>query len=239
MKLDTLKVNRTIDDKDGMLDGMTDYYFATGKSAMECINKAMSAAGKPHNSVTRVLDYACGYGRVLRWLMAAYPDAAVLGFDVDESAVASTQKTLGADTHVLDPKLPSPLTNRVDLIWIGSLLTHLDEAEATRVLAYLCNHLLPGGLLVCTTHGSLVERRLRTRERNYGLNEARITESINSYDLTGYGFSSYEVSPGYGISLVRPGKMIEVFEKAGLETVFYEAVGWVKHQDVFGLVRRV
>ncbi|MEX2519088.1 MAG: class I SAM-dependent methyltransferase [Paracoccaceae bacterium] len=89
MNLDTLKVNRTVDEKDGMLHGMPDYYFMTGRNALDSILKSMTAAGRSAQDVERVLDYACGYGRVLRWLLAAFPQATIIGVDMDAKAVAS------------------------------------------------------------------------------------------------------------------------------------------------------
>jgi SAM-dependent methyltransferase len=232
-----LAVNRTIDDKDGMSKGMIDYYFVTGMSAMVAINKSLAAAGKSEADVRRVLDYACRYGRVLRWLMAGFPQASVIGVDVDAKAVASARETLGADTRVLDLTLAKPIDAPVDLIWVGSLFTHLSEHESGRVLNYLHDHLDPGGLVVLTTHGALVENRLRNRERTYGLDEAGVVELLKTYDDTGFGFAPYPKSKDYGISLSSEEKIAELADDAGYELVFCGPAGWVKHQDVVALVR--
>jgi hypothetical protein len=42
---------------------------------------------------------------------------------------------------------------RFDLVWCGSLITHIDEAAATHLLGFFHNHLAPGGIYVFTTHG--------------------------------------------------------------------------------------
>ncbi|WP_386260645.1 methyltransferase domain-containing protein [Sulfitobacter aestuariivivens] len=237
MNLNALDVIKTIDDKDGMSKGMIDYYFVTGRSAMVAMKKTLQVAGRTPESITRVLDYACGYGRVLRWLLAAFPQSKVIGVDVDARAVASAQRILSADTRVLDTALTEPLDAPFDLIWVGSLFTHLNEAEALRVLRYLRDHLLPGGMAVITTHGDLVEGRLRTRERNYSLSEKNIARLIDSYDETDYGFAPYDGHESYGISLANEAKMTELIEKVGMKVIHFEAAGWVLHQDVFGIQR--
>jgi hypothetical protein len=43
--------------------------------------------------------------------------------------------------------------NKYDLIWVGSLLTHLDVETAIAFLHVLMDPLLPSGLIVFTTHG--------------------------------------------------------------------------------------
>lgn len=237
VNLDALEVNRNLDDRNGMTHGDTDYYFKTGRSALAAVNLALSAAHIPKKNVKRVLDYACGYGRVLRWLMAGFPQAEVIGVDVDKAAVSSGQTTLGADTRVLDPTLAKPLDSPFDLIWVGSLFTHLKRAECARVIAYLRDHLTLGGLLVCTSHGHYVERRMRIREKVYGLDEAGVVSALSEFDRVGFGFAPYNWTDSYGISVCRPGEMMKIFEETGLEAVQYAARGWISHQDVFGAVK--
>gem|GEM_PF-2734259 len=56
-----------------MTQGNPDDYFITGRSALQAVNHPLAAAHIPEKNVKRVLDYACGYGRVSRWLMAGFP----------------------------------------------------------------------------------------------------------------------------------------------------------------------
>src|SRR5205814_7212208 len=50
-------------------------------SALRCVREAMAAAGK--TDVRRILDFPCGYGRVVRVLKAAFPDAELAAGDSD------------------------------------------------------------------------------------------------------------------------------------------------------------
>jgi hypothetical protein len=46
-----------------------------------------------------------------------------------------------------------PIRETFDLIWVGSLLTHLDEPLWHEFLAFHVDRLNPQGLLVLTAHG--------------------------------------------------------------------------------------
>ncbi|MEX2519087.1 MAG: hypothetical protein WD969_07140 [Paracoccaceae bacterium] len=105
------------------------------------------------------------------------------------------------------------------------------------MLVYLRAHLREGAVLVPTTHGTLVENRIRTGERLYNLDEAGARDLLETYDANGYGFGAYPKMNDYGISLVTQEKMTALIEAAGLSVVHFEQQGWVKHQDVFGVTR--
>ena len=66
-------IDSRISPHDGMYKGDGDHYFKVGLSAINCIDKAMAAAGL--SEPKRVLDLPCGHGRVLRFLVQRFPDA--------------------------------------------------------------------------------------------------------------------------------------------------------------------
>lgn len=230
-------VNRTIAPGDGMVNGDEPHYFRVGASAMVCIDTALSAAKIQRKQIKHVLDYGCGYGRVMRWLMAEFPESKILGVDADPKAAEATHVVLGVETRKLDISLRTPFELGFDLIWVGSLLTHLPADESLRVLTYLSRSLNAGGLVVFTTHGNIVERRLRTRERDYNLPEDRIHAVISEIGATGYGFSAYPKMENYGISVSRPWRIAQMCEKAALTLVHFQDRGWASHQDVFSATR--
>lgn len=82
-------VNKNVAPGDGMLGEDESHYFAVGASAISCIRSAFLTAQKQRQSVKSVLDYACGYGRVLRWLKAEFPEARLLGVDADPKAASA------------------------------------------------------------------------------------------------------------------------------------------------------
>jgi cyclopropane fatty-acyl-phospholipid synthase-like methyltransferase len=55
------------------------------------------------DGVDRILDFACGGGRVMRFLRAAYPDASITGVELLESLVRFCERNFGATGVVSKP----------------------------------------------------------------------------------------------------------------------------------------
>lgn len=229
-------LNRTIAPSDGMFNEIDpEQYFAVGASAAHLISESLAAARVPPGRVERVLDYACGYGRVLRWLRVEFPQAFLLGVDSDPKAVRGCNLALGVQTRQLDLSFAKPIDAPFDLIWVGSLMTHLPEWETLRVIQYLKTHLTKDGVLVLSTHGNLVYERLRSGERHYNVREAAISKIVREFDHLGYGFASYGRA-SYGISVGKPSRIVTMIEACNLVCVYFKARGWAAHQDVFACV---
>ena len=60
------EVIRTIAVDEGMYNDNEEHYFGVGRSAMECVDMSLQAAGIHAASVKCILDLPCGHGRVLR-----------------------------------------------------------------------------------------------------------------------------------------------------------------------------
>ena len=231
------RVNKTIATGDGMYVAENkDHYFIVGASALASITECIDAAGLARSNIKRILDYACGYGRVLRWLQAGFTDAYLLGVDADPKAVTAAQNVLGVETRRLDTTLTHAIDSPFDLIWVGSLFTHLPKSEMARVLLYLSGHLTAGGVLVFTTHGRIVEQRLKSRSRTYNLSADMIPGMLDEFRVEGFAFSEYPGVIDYGISIVRPSHVALMIEDAGMNQIFFKDRGWAVHQDVSGAV---
>jgi len=76
---------------------------------------------------------------------------------------------------------------RFDLIWVGSLLTHLDAPRWREFLECFRQWLRPGGILVFSTQGQESYRHLATGESpfDYGLPYWRQTILLRRYEQTG------------------------------------------------------
>jgi hypothetical protein len=91
----------------------------------------------------RILDFGGGYGRVGRFLSAAFPHAKRMVLDPKSSAVDFQIKHFGALTDDQQP---------VDLIFAGSVFTHLPETDFHSTLGALLNRLTRNGTLLLTLH---------------------------------------------------------------------------------------
>lgn len=179
-------------------------YFGSAGYALGRIQLALLSGGRAE--VASVLDFACGYGRVLRMLKAAFPGARLTACDIEREAVDFCADTFDA-TPVYSSAEPSEIEveDRFDLIWSGSFFTHIDEAGWSRFLPFLASLLTPGGVLVFTTAGRNVVTRMR-RGEHAGLSEDAVRGLIESYDSTGFGFGAYpgREGEGYGLARVTP-----------------------------------
>jgi hypothetical protein len=175
---------------------------------------------------------------VLRWLKVAFPDAALTACDLDTDAVEYCAKQWSAQA-VSSSRQPDEvaLPGQYDLIWCGSLLTHLGKADWAGWLELFESALVPGGLLVFTTHGMRVAERLR-EGKPYMLDEEAISRLLKEYDATGFGFQEYADSAGYGVSLAAPSCVCNlVAQFSTLQIAHLHERGWAQHQDVFACVK--
>jgi SAM-dependent methyltransferase len=235
-------VKEEISALDGMFDGNRDHYFAVGRSALRCIEVAMLAAGK--KELERILDLPCGFGRVLRHLQSAFPGAQLTACDIIKEGVDFCAATFNA-IPAYGQKSPDQirLEGNYDLIWVGSLLTHFGNDDCTAFLEFFRANLRDNGLLVFTTHGRTVARRLQDGVLNYGLDSGGLKHVLKQYAMTGFGYANYPASiPGigenYGVSLSSPCWVYKVIDQMpGMRLINYTEQGWDDHQDVVSLIR--
>src|SRR5213594_4887489 len=120
-------VSTEISPDDTMYEGNRNHYFSVGHSALRCIRTAMLLSDK--KGVGSILDFACGFGRVLRVLKSAFPAAELTASDVSRAAIDFCSRTLGAEPIQSSEYLEEIKINKTfDLIWVGSLLTHLEPS---------------------------------------------------------------------------------------------------------------
>jgi len=115
---------------------LTEYYQTGGHMAGVLRELAPSSQS--------VLDFGGGFGRVGRFLPLAFPDAARWIVDPKPQAVAFQQKAFGARELQTE--------TQVELVFAGSVFTHLAEGDARTALVRIFQALQPGGLAVLTAH---------------------------------------------------------------------------------------
>jgi CBS domain-containing protein len=228
----------SISDRDLMFaDGGLATYLSTGASAMRCIRAALLAAGK--QSVYRVLDFPSGYGRVLRLFKAEFPKAKLAACDIDADAVDFCAREFDATPFVsaVDPG-EVQIDGEFDLIWCGSLLTHLDAPRWRGFLELFHSLLTADGVLVFTTHGRHVAAMLAKGTR-YGLSEAAAERTVASFNRTGFGYGDYPDQDEYGISVSSAAWTFALLGDLPLRVVGYTERGWAEAQDVVATVRAI
>jgi SAM-dependent methyltransferase len=215
---------------DTMFDGRDEHYLQVGLSALEAIEAALVGLPEPHT----ILDLPCGFGRVTRVLRARYPTASITVCDLDRPAVDFAAQVFDARPIYSEPNFRDlHLGGPFDLIWVGSLLTHLPEHQTRQFLDFAVRHMGPNSRLVVTSHGEHVALRLRSS--TYGLSEPAVCGLIAQYLMEGYGYRGYDGGLDYGISLAAKQWYQTLVADSALRLLAYHDRGWDQHQDVLVL----
>jgi ubiquinone/menaquinone biosynthesis C-methylase UbiE len=129
-------------------------FLSVGEGCADKIDSEL-VAGFECGQQQRVLDFGCGCGRILRWLIERHPRAEFHGADVDGELIAWCSQHLSRGRFVrtsAEPPLPYP-AQYFDFVYCLSVFTHLSEAMQDDWLAELRRILKPDGVLLITVHG--------------------------------------------------------------------------------------
>jgi SAM-dependent methyltransferase len=216
--------------------GRAEHYLGVGLSAIAVVREALgSMDGK--GQIRRILDFPCGYGRVLRFLRANFPDARITGAEVDADALAFCQRAFGIDTWQATPEPRRLSPDRTfDLIWCGSLVTHFDEPKTRSLLRLFHQCLATSGVCILSTHGETAIDWMRTGRYAYGLTAAARQGLLAGYETHGYGYGELDDSPGYGISAISAERMRELVMETGTwRCGEHRPSAWDNHHDIYVL----
>lgn len=238
-----LRPSTEIDPKDGMYGGHDQHYFGVGRSAILMILTALTARLSYTGGdapVRTILDFGGGHGRVARYLRAAFPESRVEVTDFYRPGVEFCIDQLGC--HDMGAEVPA---DRYDLIWVGSVFTHLPAEKTIGLLASLKGALRKGGLVVLTTGGRLglanlegfLSGRTGIQYSGYGLSKEGAAAIAEAFLTTGYGYHDYPNQIGYGGSLNTPGWMFRHALDEQTLQIMYQEMGWDTHQDVYAFMR--
>lgn len=212
--------------------GGAEQYFHWGSEAIRTIERIVTFAGV--HEVKRILDLPSGYGRVLRHLRAHFADAQISACDIDRGAVDFCAEAFSArPIYSTSDMSEIPLEEGYDLIWCGSLLTHVHADQWRALLQLFSAHLNERGVLIFTTHGRPNVERLRAKRNELGLSDWAVTAALSDYERCGFGYQNFPNRDGYGISLSSAAWVCDhVVGTDGLRLAGYQEGGWGGMQDV-------
>jgi SAM-dependent methyltransferase len=109
----------------------------------------------PLRGDTAVLDFGCGWGRILRFFLKDCGPANLTGIDVDPGLVALCRRTIGYGRFEVVTSLPpAPFDDEsFDVVTAYSVFSHLAEHASLAWVKEMARLLRPRGLLVVTTEG--------------------------------------------------------------------------------------
>jgi SAM-dependent methyltransferase len=217
-----------------------DEYLAVGRSALENCEVTLAAVGRSLADVRTCLDLPCGHGRVLRWLGTRINPAGITACDIDRAAVDFCREEFGVKgVYSSDDLARLALPDEYDLIWVGSLLTHLDPQRCIALLRRTSRALRKGGVLIFTTHGEscLTRPGLSAYGKRFQVLRTRMEAEFHR---DGWCYAPYDDRGYYGITIHSESyvKNLLATEIPGnLQLVRFQARGWHDHQDVWSFRR--
>ncbi|MGR8932191.1 MAG: class I SAM-dependent methyltransferase [Gammaproteobacteria bacterium] len=162
-----IEFDRTISPKETMRAATEEAYFNVSISAYHAIQRAIFSAGKNSESIRKILDFGCGHGRVLRVLSAGFPDATVTACDLLEDGVAFCHKTFGArPLKGFEDLNQIQVDEKFDLIWVGSVFTHLPPDRWRDFLTFFI--VGPGSRGDSCIHGARKDFLMGSKELHLG-----------------------------------------------------------------------
>ena len=168
-----------------------DGYFPTGALALRQVRLAMLQARKP--TCESILDFACGYGRAMRYFRAAFPDAKLTACDITRDAVDFCAQEFDA-TPVYSQEDPAAidLPGPFDVIWVGSLFTHVPQDRWIEFLDLLESVLADAGAAGVHRAGPPRPAAAPVGRARVGTSTTRRSnEIVRAYDETGYGYADW------------------------------------------------
>lgn len=225
-----MRVDTRVFADDQMHRGNLSHYLSCGESALSVIRAATSLARVTPRTI---LDYGAGAGRVTRWLKAEYPNAKLSACDVRAADMEFLRTSFGIEAWRVDPDVATvAMPSCYDLIWVGSVVTHLPETSCKLLINRLFAACNAGGLLAISFHGRHVIERPDAATR-YIPDEGLWRKVVSGYDTLGYGYVDYPNQTNYGISACRAtwmAQLVQAIPQARLMLLSEHC--WDNHHDV-------
>lgn len=228
-------VSLRVSPEDGMYAGNDTHYLTCGASALNAISAALVLT---HIQPQSVLDFGSGAGRVTRWLRAAYPEATIDVTDIRKGDLEFCASEFAARAWLSGTSidlLEAP--SSYDVIWVGSVITHLSGELTVQLIRKLFSWLRPNGVLVLSFHGRFA--RIRGPQFHYYGLENTWAKVERDYLAGGFGYADYPSQSGYGISLTQlswAANLVDCADDARL--VLLSERAWDNHHDILALQRK-
>lgn len=205
-------------------------YLQAGEGMLGNLRDALRRHGVILEHAESVLDFACGHGRVTRWLVEACGADHVTAADINPQAVDFVRDTFKVDGFY-STKAATDLfhSRKYQVIFVASLFSHLSLTNWKEWAFRLASMLESNGLLVFSTHGmgNYAKHRPDIQRRFEKLAEGFLYNSGN--ETQGRLGGEY-----YGTAYVSEEFVRGVFAETRIADItHYAAHGLLNYQDLY------
>ncbi len=209
-------------------------YSGSGKQIARLIGAHLP--GPQGTSGLQGLDLGCGHGRVLRHLVTDFPGMQWTAADIDRSAVRFCQREFGVTGVVSSPRFSEVHLPGCpyDVVWMGSLVTHLAAAAEEDLWALLRRSMRPGALLALSAMGPACLDRLDVMMPSGSAQRARLELEMAETGRAYVNYRHYR-SP-YGLTFhtkeALESRVRDTFGP-GTDVLTFEDRAWLEFQDLY------
>ena len=224
-------VNRTIHPDDEMMAFLKtkkkeDEYFLSGEQTLKIIISILKRIRPELFSNSKVLDYGCAHGRIVRHIPKFLNPSKLAAADVWDSGVKFCSNELGAIPFVISHDNPiTKLGMKFHIITAISVFSHLPPDSFRFNLNELKNCLEPSGLILFTTNGEYYKNLNNlTLENGYRFGPIGPQPNHTNGRLSGEEYSFMCVLPSF---------VYEMAKQVGLKIYEFLPEGAFAKQDMY------
>lgn len=214
------------------------HYAMIGADALRLCIQGLINADK--DIPDRILDFPCGSGRVTRHFRAFFPQAKIAACDLYENHVDFCASQFDAQPILSKENLDELEIGTWDLIFCGSLLTHLPVELFQAVIHFMARSLSDTGIAVITTEG---RHSIHIQKNKWKLIDDHLfDEAERDFRSNGFGFVDYNADfragsfgkqASYGVTLASASWIMnELTKMDGIRIYSFTERAWDDHQDV-------
>ena len=202
------------------------WYLKSGIMSLQSIEKILVAGGKPFPSINSFLDFGCGYGRVARFLIQEIDADKIWVSDIYKEAVDFQKKYFNVNgfySHTESSKVEFP--RRFEVIYAGSLFSHLPENHFKEWLAALYNVLEEDGIFIFSTVGEFFcPPEIETDPSGFTFCKSSESRSLTTEE--------------YGLTYVTRDWVERLAGKLGISNLYFLEKELCEHQDIYVATKR-
>lgn len=173
----------------------------------------------------------------MRWIRASFPEATIVASDRLRDGVDFCANTFDAvPAYSNDGYEDLKLGGNFDLIWLGSVYTHLPMNLWHKITQMLVDNLAPGGLLAFSYAGPHVATKIIEGERNKNaeVSEQAFEDFLRGYTEAGFGYARHEGvgDREWGRSIISHARIFEFLHSEQLSIVSLGEALFDNRQDI-------